>query len=159
MKRIILAFVLICCLGLTACSAASIGVIGGADGPTAIYVDEDKWGLTLYAEDVTNTGMVIKFKQFGGNPTGELNTGEWYELEKLEDDNWQIIHTNRLINIVWNSIAYKIKSNDITELKVEWEWLYGELPAGSYRLSKKVMDLRKPGDFDEKVYKVHFSID
>ncbi len=119
----------------------------------------DKWGLTLYADDVTNTGMTVKFMQFGGNPTGELSTGDWYELEKLEDDTWQTVHTNRLINIVWNSVAYIIKSNDITELKVDWKWLYGELPAGSYRLSKEVMDLRAPGDFGEKVYKVYFTIE
>lgn len=152
---------------LTACNATSIGVIGGADAPTAILVSNendmvtsgDEWGLTLYADDVTNSGMTVKFMQFGGNPSGELKTGEWFELEKIAFDNWQAVDTNPLIDYVWNSVAYMIKSNDITELKVEWKWLYGELPAGSYRLSKKVMDYRAPGDFDEKVYKVYFTIE
>lgn len=159
MKRIFLAFIMVCCLILTACNSTSIGVIGGVDGPTAIYVNEDKWGLTLYSDNVTNTRMTVKFRQFGGNPSGELKTGEWFELEKMEDDTWQIVSTNRLINIVWNSVAYIIKTNDITELKVDWKWLYGELPAGSYRLSKKVMDYRAPGDFDEEIYQVHFTIE
>lgn len=119
----------------------------------------DEWGLTLYADDVTNSGMTVKFMQFGGSPSGELKTGEWFELEKIAFDNWQAVDTNPLIDYAWNSVAYNIKPNDITELKVEWKWLYGELPAGSYRLSKKVMDYRAPGDFDEKVYKVYFTIE
>lgn len=119
----------------------------------------DKWGLTLYADDVTNTGMTIKFEQFGGNPTGELQTGEWFELEKMEDDDWQTVSTNPLIDYAWNSVAYKIKTNDITELAVDWEWLYGELSKGDYRLSKKVMDYRAPSDFDEEIYQVHFTIE
>ena len=52
MKQIITISLLICSLLLAACTdARSIGIIGGADGPTAVYVGEkgekatsDKWG-------------------------------------------------------------------------------------------------------------------
>ena len=36
MKRIFLLTLTLCCLLLTACDNASIGIIGGADGPTKI---------------------------------------------------------------------------------------------------------------------------
>jgi len=42
MKRIITLSLLMCSLLLTACDNASIGVIGGADGPTSIIVGEQK---------------------------------------------------------------------------------------------------------------------
>lgn len=41
MKRIITLIIILCCLMLTACNNTSIGVIGGADGPTAILVGEN----------------------------------------------------------------------------------------------------------------------
>jgi len=119
----------------------------------------DKWGVMLYANKVTKKGLTLRIEQFGGNPTGELSTGEWFKLEKTTDDGWQEVQTNPLIDFAWNSIAYKINKNDITTIDVEWEWLYGELKPGYYRLSKEVMDFRASGDFDKEIYQVHFTIE
>ena len=60
--------------------------------------------------------MAIRFERFGGNPTGELQTGAWYKLETIVNDEWQDVKAN-VDNAVWNSIAYVIKKNDITELE------------------------------------------
>lgn len=121
-------------------------------------ISEDKWGLALYTDSVTKTGMTIRFEQFDGNPTGELQTGAWYKLETTVNDEWQDVKTN-VDNAVWNSIAYGIKKNDITEFEVNWEFLYGEIAPGYYRLSKKIMDFRAAGDYDEEIYQVYFSIE
>ena len=88
-KRVLIVLILLCSLLLTACNNTSVGVIGGADGPTSIIVSNegDKWGITLRAENVTKTGMTLKIEQFGGNPDGVLETGEWFKLEKTVDDN------------------------------------------------------------------------
>ena len=51
MKRIITLSLLMCGLLLTACDNASIGVIGGADGPTKIIVSE-KENSTIKSSDV-----------------------------------------------------------------------------------------------------------
>ena len=51
MKRIITLSLIMCCLLLTACDNASIGVIGGADGPTKIIVSE-KENSTIKSSDV-----------------------------------------------------------------------------------------------------------
>ena len=102
--------------------------------------------------------MTIRFEQFDGNPTGELQTGAWYKLETTVNDEWQDVKTN-VDNAVWNSIAYGIKKNDITEFEVNWEFLYGEIAPGYYRLSKKIMDFRAAGDYDEEIYQVYFSIE
>lgn len=122
-------------------------------------VNSDNWGLSLSAENVTNTGMTIRFEQFGGNVQGELQTGTWFKIERSTDDGWQELSINPLINYVWNAMAYQIKRNDITELCVEWKWLYGELETGYYRLSKEVMDLKKAGKLDKEIYPVYFTVE
>ena len=40
MKRIICFAAVLCCLALTACNSANLGIIGGADGPTDVYVND-----------------------------------------------------------------------------------------------------------------------
>ena len=59
MKRGLIISFLLCSLLLSACNNTSVGVIGGADGPTSIIVSNsgDKWGITLCAENVTKTFM------------------------------------------------------------------------------------------------------
>ena len=41
MKKILSIALILCCLLLTACNSASIGIIGGADGPSKIFVGEN----------------------------------------------------------------------------------------------------------------------
>lgn len=40
MKRTITLTIVACCLLLTACNSSSVGIIGGADGPTQVYVNK-----------------------------------------------------------------------------------------------------------------------
>ena len=40
MKRTITLTIAACCLLLTACNSSSVGIIGGADGPTQVYVNK-----------------------------------------------------------------------------------------------------------------------
>ena len=119
----------------------------------------DPWGISCFVKDLTNHGMTFQIEQFGGTPTGELETGEWFCLYRMENDKWVPVETDPLIDYVFPAVAYPIAKNDITEFEIEWEWLYGELPSGYYRLDKEVMDFRASGDFDEKTYLVMFTIE
>lgn len=118
----------------------------------------DEWGLNLYAEDVTPTGLTLKIEQFGGTHSGQLQTGEWYKLETTVNDEWQEVETI-ISNYGINDLAYLISGNDITEFEVDWEWLYGKLSPGFYRMSKEVMNFRGTGDYDTETYLVHFTIE
>ncbi|MBQ8541230.1 MAG: hypothetical protein IJ435_07125 [Clostridia bacterium] len=124
-------------------------------------LQEDKWGIRLWAENVTDTGLTIVCEQFGGGATGTLQTGDWYTLEVMNENNeWEaapfLPHEHE---IAWNSIAYGIQTNEQTEFEVDWEWLYGALPEGHYRIGKEIMDLRAPGDFDKAVYYADFFVE
>ena len=44
-------------------------------------------------------------------------------------------------------------------MSVNWEWLYGELEPGTYKIIKSVSDFRGPGDSDDKTYFAEFVIE
>ena len=123
------------------------------------FISSDKWGITLYAEDVTPKGMTLKIEQFGGNPTGRLEYGAAYTLETTVNDEWKPVETATGEPLVWNALGYSVKMNDISGITINWEYGYGELKPGYYRLEKEFMDFRAPGDFDKETYEVYFTIE
>ena len=101
----------------------------------------------------------MKIEQFGGKPSGELQTGADYLLEMTVNDEWHPVETKTGEPLVWNSIAYMIKKNDITEMNIDWQYAYGSLKPGYYRIKKEIMDFRKSGDFDTETYEVYFNVE
>lgn len=126
---------------------------------TSLPADEGfpDWGLTLSVKDVTPTGLTLVCTKNGGNPTGELTCGTDYHLIVLEDGVWKDVPTV-IEEYAWNSLAYHFPEGQDTEFDYTWEWLYGTLPVGTYRLTKGFMDFRGAGDYDTAVYWVEFEI-
>ena len=122
-----------------------------------IFPNEENLGISLTAENVAPTGCKLIISQSGGYPSGELQTGDWYELQRL-DNGWIPVDTI-LINIAWNDIAYLIPPGGEYETKINWEWLYGKLPRGNYRIAKEIMDFRESDDFDKRIFYAYFEID
>lgn len=119
----------------------------------------DEWGLTLTAKDVTPTGCTVVFTQSGGNPTGELETGSDYVLEQYKNGQWTKVEIlPQEYDVVWTAEAWVISKDDSVEFSHKWEWLYGELPAGKYRIGKPITDFRKTADYDTKMYYAYFAI-
>ncbi len=114
----------------------------------------DEWGITFSVSSVTPTGATVVFSQSGGNPTGELMTGSYYRLEHKNEEMAFTVEGD----IAWTSEAYMIQKGREFQTQVNWEWLYGTLEPGTYRIVKQVMDFRGPGDFDEKEYYAEFTI-
>ena len=119
----------------------------------------DEWGITLSAEDVTPTGMTLVCTQNGGNHTGELLTGSPYVIEQLMSGEWLPVPTAPgLGDLIWTMEGWMIQFNNTTKWDVNWEFLYGELSPGMYRIEKEIMDFRGPGDFTQKPYYAEFAI-
>ena len=122
--------------------------------------DEQDWGLELTVKDVTKSGATIVFKQSGGAPSGELETGSDYRVLVYKNDAWSpmsyIIDSE---NLAWDALAYIITKDGVTEMEEDWSYLYGELPKGIYALEKEVMDFRGPGDYDTALYYAIFEIE
>ena len=124
--------------------------------PEFVTMDE-KWGITLTTENVTPTSVTIKCTQSGGEPTGRLQTGSWYILETwTQEKGWH--EAPCYAEVAWTQEAWIIPMNDSCEWEVNWEWLYGVLPEGKYRISKEIMDFRATSDYDNAIYFVEFEI-
>lgn len=121
-------------------------------------VDEGfpNWGLTLSVKDVTESGLTLVCTQSGGELTGELQTGSDYKLIVLKEA-WEDVPTI-IEDYGWTAEAYMIAKDDVTEFEIKWEWLYGKLPAGTYRLVKGFTDFRESGDYDNFAYWTEFEI-
>lgn len=122
--------------------------------------EEAKWEVTLEAKDVTPTGMVIVCEQSGGDPSVELQTGSWYILEKSMESGWEEVEwMPQEYDVAWTQEAWLIPTDETVEWKVNWEWLYGKLPAGQYRIGKEIMDFRGTGDYDQTVFYAEFVVE
>lgn len=124
-----------------------------------IFPNEENlsWGVHLEVDDVTAKGLELEISQSGGYPSGQLQTGSWYEIERF-DGEWKKVDTI-ITNYAWTAIAYLIPENGERETKINWEWLYGKLPKGNYRIAKEIMDFRQSGDFDKRIFYAEFEID
>ncbi len=120
-------------------------------------VADNNWGIVLSAKDVTSDGMTLVCSQSGGNPTGELLTGAWYEIEVSEGGQWKVAPV--YAEVCWEDIAWEIPSEDTTQWEVNWTWIYGTLPAGEYRMAKEIMDFRQTGDYDTCRSYAYFTIE
>ena len=116
------------------------------------------WGLTLSAKEVTPSGLTLICTQSGGALTGDIMTGKYYCLSVWRAGSWRTVMPV-IENYGWNDLAHWIVKDADTEFKIDWEWLYGELEPGTYRLVKDFMDFRKTADYDKALYWVEFVIE
>jgi len=61
-------------------------------------------------------------------------------------------------NIGWTTIAYIVEKNRASEMSIDWEWLYGELPTGRYLIVKEFINHRGPGENDQYYLACEFTI-
>lgn len=120
-------------------------------------VTENPWGVTLAVTNVTPTGATLVCTQSGGNPTGDLQTGSPYQIQVYTEDGWMEAPRDS-VELAWTMEAWMIPKNDSVEWSVNWEYLYGTLPSGTYRISKQIMDFRATGNYDTQVYYAEFAI-
>ena len=86
--------------------------------------------------DISLTGATIVIK----DTNEKQNTyTDWYVIEKEENGNWYQLDT-KVEDYGFNDIAYLPNENKEVKFVMDWEWLYGKLPLGSYRILKKVND-------------------
>lgn len=154
--------------GLIGCGKEPVGDPGAVDEEYS-YVDEKyeklennedegfpDWGITLSVKDVTDSGLTLVCTQSGGEADGELQTGRDYKLIVLKEA-WEDVPTI-IEDYGWTAEAYMIAKDDVTEFDINWEWLYGKLPEGTYRLVKGFMNFRGSGDFENFPYWIEFEI-
>ena len=120
---------------------------------------QEEWGITLETQNVTSKGLTIVCHQLGGENISELTTGSYYVIQRLEDVGFvDVKYLPQEYDIAWTTEAWIIHNDATTTWEVNWEWLYGELPVGEYRIGKEIMNFRSPGDYNTEMIYAHFEI-
>lgn len=137
-------------------NTTELGIVEGNTESKNIQ-EPRNWGIILSATDVTAIGMTLVCTQSEGAPTGELQTGSEYKLYVSKAGMWTEVPTV-IKEYAWDAVAYMIPLDGTREFEINWEWLYGELPTGDYRIGKEMMDFRDSGDYDTEWYYAEFEI-
>ncbi len=90
--------------------------------------------IDIEIKNLTNTGMKIVIHD---NNLNKLIYGSDFYLEKYVNNNWDSIYTID-DNYAFNDMAYYVNDDGILEMNQNWEYMYGELSKGIYRIVKKV---------------------
>jgi hypothetical protein len=56
----------------------------------------------------------------------------------LENNEWKQVPIILEGNYGWNSIGYYVGEDGTREMNINWEWLYGKLSKGHYRIVKSI---------------------
>ncbi len=111
--------------------------------------------ITVKNETVAANGLTLVF---GNNSNKMFTYGEEFQLEKKINEDWYQVPVAIDGNYGFKTIGYEVASGQTREWSVEWQWLYGSLCIGEYRIVKNVLDFRQLGDYDTYFLAAEFSI-
>lgn len=117
------------------------------------------WGLSLSVKNVTPTGATLVISQSNGTPSGELRYGLAYKIQYLNGETWEDLPYATEADVAWTEEAYIVEMDSDCEVELSWDWLYGNLTSGQYRIVKQFMDFRSSGDYDNENYYANFEIE
>lgn len=101
-----------------------------------VYAVSEVKNVTVDISELSLTGATITIKDTNKN---KYTYGEWYILQKETDGKWYNMPT-KVKDYGFNDIGYEVNENNEVKFVIDWEWLYGKIPYGSYRIIKKSHD-------------------
>lgn len=90
--------------------------------------------VTIQISDISPSGATLVITDTNPEP---YVYGEWFKLQKELSGQWQDVPTV-IDNYGFHEIGYLPNDKGEVTFVINWEWLYGKLPAGTYRIFKEV---------------------
>ena len=116
----------------------TLSILAGCGGepaqPTQTQHQIQVENVTIQISAISPTGATLIITDT--NPEPYLY-GEWYKIQRLTDGQWQDL-PHVIDNAAFNAMGYIPDENGEVKFTINWEWLYGTLPAGTYRIFKEV---------------------
>jgi len=94
---------------------------------------DNRISLVVKEGTLTNKGVTLILKN---DSSIDYSYGEVYSIEKENDGNWSNVET--IHDMIFNLPAWGIKSGENIELDIDWEYGYGQLESGKYRIVKEI---------------------
>ena len=117
----------------------------------------DEIALYFSLKNITPTGATLVFDQYDADASkGQLEYGDDYVIEVLRNGEWEEAPIVVEGDYGFHDIAYTLPCENITQRESDWNWLYGELEPGEYRIGKSVLDFIESGNFDKYMVYAHF---
>lgn len=110
--------------------------------------------ISVVGSSVTSESISVTVSYTGIN-TGLL--GKWFIIEICQDNKWYEIPLI-IQNYDVDGEAYPIGASSSRTMDYDWQYLYGSLPEGQYRIITRITDFIKAGDFKEYYLAAPFSI-
>ncbi|MBQ8982054.1 MAG: hypothetical protein IJ079_00575, partial [Lachnospiraceae bacterium] len=129
------------------------GAIGVYDPDSEI----SSLGIAISAKQISKTQATVVIRQYESEIDAEMWFGEEFQLEKRDGDDWIAVPLAAKGEYGFHDIAYIISLDDTTEHEYNWEWLYGSLDPGEYRIGIRVYARGTDVDEEYPVY-AHFII-
>ena len=117
---------------LTAIIFALIALLTGCAKESA-YQPDSATNVTMTVSNVTPAGAVVTIQDANPEP---FVYGEWFCIEREKDGVWYEVKT-KISNYGFNEIGWLTDEHGELTMDTDWEWLYGSLPAGHYRILKQ----------------------
>ena len=103
--------------------------------------------LTVKEDTLGKSGATLVFQN---DSDTEYIFGSAFEIEKMESDVWYKQPT--ITEGFFNQIGYSLLPNGAAEIETDWEWLYGKLDKGKYRIIKTIGEKgNRDSDYDLSV--------
>lgn len=125
--------------------------------PTTFESVNELEGVTMVFKEGTMTasGGTVLLKNeteqeyvYGSDFSLEQNiNGDWYQVPVVEE------------NYGFTDIGYELSISNVEEWDLDWEWLYGKLAHGEYRMVKRIIEHRESGDYKEYNLAAEFMIE
>ena len=111
-------------------------------------------GAELLFEKYTNISGDL---EFANQSDRDLQYGEWFDIQRRIDGEWYSL-SYIIDNVAFHEVAYILPTGETSIKPITWEWMYGELPPGKYRIVTDVINYRAPGDFDKYYLAEEFEV-
>ena len=113
-------------------------------------------GVTMEVTECSDTSVTVKITN---DTDKDIQCGEDFCLEMQDEETGEWRKLDEVIdNAAFNAIAYMVQKDSPYEAVIDFEWIYGKLEPGRYRIVKTVMDFRGTGDFTDYTFTAEFSI-
>lgn len=113
-------------------------------------------GVTMEVTKCSDISVTVKIV----NDTEKyIQCGDAFYLEVQDEESveWRKLDTI-IDNAAFDAIAHIIQKDSPYEMVIDFEWLYGKLEPGRYRIVKTITGFRGSGDYTDYIYTAEFTV-